>query len=242
MNQVLFTVASNRPITRDVWELRLTGDTSHITAPGQFVNLHIDGCYLRRPLSVGAVEDGQLTLIYKVVGRGTELLTHMTAGQTLDALSGLGNGFDLSAAGAHPLLAGGGVGVVPLYQLCRSLKAAGTEPTVVLGFNSADDVFYQKEFEALAETRICTADGTAGRKGFVTDAISDLTYSYFYACGPEPMFRALDRVVSGPGEYSFEARMGCGFGACMGCSCQTKYGSKRICKDGPVLKREEIVW
>ena len=203
MNQVLFTVASNRPIARDVWELRLTGDTSHITAPGQFVNLHIDGCYLRRPLSVGAVEDGQLTLIYKVVGRGTELLTHMTAGQTLDALSGLGNGFDLSSAEAQPLLVGGGVRVVPLYQLGCSLKAAGTEPTVVLGFNSADDVFYQKEFEALAETRICTADGTAGRKGFVTDAIGDLTYSYFYACGPEPMFRALDRVVSGPGDYSF---------------------------------------
>ena len=242
MNQVLFTVASNRPLAQDIWELRLTGDTSHITIPGQFVNLQIDGCYLRRPLSVGAVDEGRLTLIYKVVGRGTELLTHMTTGQTLDALAGLGNGFDLSAAGHRPLLAGGGVGVVPLYQLCRSLKAAGTEPTVVLGFNSAADVFYRQEFEALAETRICTADGSEGRKGFVTDAIGDLDYSYFYACGPEPMFRALDRVVSGPGEYSFEARMGCGFGACMGCSCQTKYGSKRICKDGPVLKREEIVW
>ena len=242
MKEVLYTILENRPIAREIWELRLAGDTTPITAPGQFVNLRIDGCYLRRPLSVGAVDKGRLTLIYKVVGRGTWQLSLMQPGEALNALAGLGNGFDLSAAGAQPLLIGGGVGAVPLWQLCRALCGAGTAPTVVLGFNSAADVFYRENFEALADTVICTADGTLGRKGFATEAIGGLHYTYFYACGPEPMFKALDQVLTGPGEYSFEARMGCGFGACMGCSCRTKYGSKRICKDGPVLKREEIIW
>lgn len=242
MKEVLYTILENRPIAREIWELKLAGDTGPVTAPGQFVNLRIDGCYLRRPLSVGAADRDRLTLIYKVVGHGTRLLSLMRPGETLNALAGLGNGFDVSATGARPLLIGGGVGVVPLWQLCRTLHGMGAKPMVVLGFNSAEDAFYRENFETLADTVLCTADGTLGRKGFVTEAIGDLHYTYFYACGPEPMFRALDKVLTGAGEYSFEARMGCGFGACMGCSCRTKYGFKRICKDGPVLKREEIIW
>lgn len=243
MKEVNYRVEANRSIARNVYELRLSGDTDAITAPGQFVNLLIDGCYLRRPLSVCCAEDGNLTLIYKVVGKGTEILSRMPQGSIINTLAGLGNGFDISRAGDRPLLIGGGVGVPPMYQLCRELISAGASPTVVLGFNTAADVFYREEFAALGvPVYVATADGSVGIKGFVTDAIRGLTYSYFYACGPEAMFRALEQVVVTPGEYSFEERMGCGFGACMGCSCKTKYGSKRICKEGPVLRREEVIW
>lgn len=243
MKEVNYTVERNRKIARDIYEIVLRGDNTAVTRPGQFVNLLIDGCYLRRPLSVCNVEGDLLTLIYKVVGKGTEILSHTEPGAVINTLSGLGNGFDVTRAGGYPLLVGGGVGVPPMYLLCRRLVEAGAKPTVVLGFNTADDVFYAEEFRALgAEVHITTADGSVGTKGFVTDVVGRLMYTYFYTCGPMPMFRALEKVVTTSGEYSFEERMGCGFGACMGCSCKTKYGTKRICVNGPVLKREEIIW
>ena len=243
MKEVNYTLESNRKIAKDIYEMVLTGDNSAITRPGKFVNLLIDGCYLRRPLSVCNVEGDRLTLIYKVVGKGTEILSHAEPGAVFDTLTGLGNGFDVTRAGSYPLLVGGGVGVPPMYLLCRRLIENGAKPTVVLGFNTADDVFYRERFEALGpEVRVTTADGSVGTRGFVTDEVKRLMYTYFYACGPMPMFRALDQVVTTSGEYSFEERMGCGFGACMGCSCKTKYGTKRICVDGPVLRREEVIW
>lgn len=243
MKQVIYTLVENIPLAQNVFRMRLTGDNSAITTPGQFVNLKIDGCYLRRPISVCDCRADELTLIYKVVGKGTEIMSKLPIGSQLDTLAGLGNGFTVSRGGEAPLLIGGGVGVPPLYWLCRELVATGVRPTVVLGFNSAADVFYTQEFEALgARVLLATADGSAGTRGFVTDVVSGLEYTYFYSCGPEPMFRALDKVLTTSGEYSFESRMGCGFGACMGCSCKTKYGNKRICKDGPVLTREEVIW
>lgn len=243
MKEVIYRVSANERIARDIYEIRLTGDNSAITRPGQFVNLLIDGCYLRRPLSVCNVEGDELTLIYKVVGKGTEILSRTPVGTEINTLVGLGNGFDVTCHAGYPLLVGGGVGVPPMYLLCRRLVEAGAKPTVVLGFNRADEIFYREKFEALgAEVHIATADGSVGTKGFVTDVIGRLMYTYFYACGPEPMFRAMEKVVTTSGEYSFEERMGCGFGACMGCSCKTKYGTKRICVNGPVLKREEVVW
>lgn len=243
MKEVVYRIVQNRKIAHDVFEMRLTGDTSAVCTPGQFVDLAVDGCYLRRPLSVCDRTEQGLTLIYKVVGKGTEILSGMQTGKKLNALAGLGNGFHVDAGGERPLLVGGGVGVPPMYWLCRELISAGKKPTVVLGFNQAEDVFYAEEFERIG-ARVCltTADGSMGIKGFVTDAVKELDYTYFYACGPEPMFRALDAVVTTAGEYSFESRMGCGFGACMGCSCKTKYGYKRICRDGPVLRREEVIW
>lgn len=243
MKEVNYTVESNRRIARDIWEMVLCGDNSAITRPGQFVNLLIEGCYLRRPLSVCNVESDRLTLIYKVVGKGTEILSRTQSGTVINTLSGLGNGFDVTRAGERPLLVGGGVGVPPMYLLCRRLIENGAKPVVVFGFNTADDVFYRAEFEALgAEVHIATADGSVGTRGFVTDVVKNLDYTYFYTCGPLPMFYALERTVKTAGEYSFEERMGCGFGTCMGCSCKTKYGTKRICVNGPVLKREEIIW
>ena len=241
--EVNYRVGSNRPIAKDVWELKLFGDNSRISRPGQFVNLRIDGCYLRRPLSVCAVDGDRLTLIYKVVGKGTEILSRMREGSVINALTGLGNGFDVSAGGASPLLIGGGVGVPPMYQLCRELIAGGSSPIVALGFHRAEDVFYQKEFSELgAEVHLATADGSLGTKGFVTELVKPLQYTFFYACGPEAMFRALEAVLTTPGEYSFEERMGCGFGACMGCSIETLKGPKRICKEGPVFESKELLW
>lgn len=236
-------MTGNKKIADNVYEMKLTGDISAVTAPGQFVNLSVDGCYLRRPISVCDAEGNELTLIYKVVGKGTEIMSGMLPGRKIDVLTGLGNGYDVSASGERPLLIGGGVGVPPLYKLAKELAAAGRKPCAVLGFNTASEVFYADEFRAAgAETYIATADGSAGIKGFVTDVMKGLDYTYFYACGPMPMFRAVEAIAKTSGEYSFEERMGCGFGACMGCSCKTKYGEKRICKDGPVLKREEIIW
>lgn len=242
--EVNYRIESNRLLARDIMEIRLIGDNSRIQRPGQFVNLRIDGCFLRRPLSVCSVDGDRLTLIYKIVGKGTEILSHLPVGSTLNALTGLGNGFDTTASGPRPLLIGGGVGVPPLYQLCRSLVEAGSSPIVAIGFNRADEVFYTEEFTRLgADVRLATADGSLGTRGFVTDIVRLLPdYSYFYACGPEAMFRALEPVLTTPGEYSFEEHMGCGFGACMGCSCKTKYGYKRLCTEGPVLRREEVIW
>ena len=243
MTQGIYEIRSNVKIARDVYEMVLSGDTSAITAPGQFLNIKIEGLYLRRPISICDWDAQSITLIYKVVGEGTEKMVAWKEGDICDVLTGLGNGFDVSCSGDEPLLIGGGVGVPPMYGLCKRLIAEGKKVKVVLGFNTKDEIFYEEEFKALgAETVVTTVDGSHGVKGFVTDAMKDMNYTYFYTCGPMPMFKAIEKTAVGSGEYSFEERMGCGFGACMGCSCKTKYGYKRICKDGPVLKREEIVW
>lgn len=242
MNDVTMMVLQNRRLTADVWEIILQGDTTAITRPGQFVNLKIEDCYLRRPISVCDINGDRLTLIYKVVGRGTALLSELHAGETLPVLTGLGNGYDLSLAGDAPLLLGGGVGVPPLYLLAKRLIEQGRTVQVVLGFNRKCEVFYEKEFRALgAKVTVTTADGSYGAKGFVTDALPE-HYSHVYTCGPEPMLRAVYRKIRTSGSFSFESRMGCGFGACMGCSCKTITGYKRICKDGPILEKEEIRW
>ncbi len=243
MVQVFYTVETNEKIAKNVYKMTLSGDTSAITAPGQFVNFKVEDCYLRRPISVCAYDDGLLTVIYKVVGKGTDIMAKWEKGAKVDTLVGLGNGYDLTVSGHKPLLIGGGVGVPPMYQLCRRLREAGREVQVILGFGSADEVFYEDEFKALgADVYVATADGSRGTKGFVTDVMKNLDYTYFYTCGPEPMFKAIEKIAKTSGQYSFEERMGCGFGACMGCSCKTLYGNKRICVDGPVLRREEIIW
>lgn len=250
MKQEIFKILTNQQLAKDVYRMTLTGDTCGIR-PGQFVNIKLDGLYLRRPISVCDCVGCVLTLIYKVVGKGTELMSKMTQCEELDVLTGLGNGYDLTKSGETPLLIGGGVGVPPLYMLCRKFVEEGKHPTVVLGFNKAEEVFYPNEFAALgAEVKVATVDGSVGVKGFVTDAIAALAdegkkFSYFYTCGPEPMLKAVynSPVLDGvEGEFSFEERMGCGFGACMGCSCKTVTGYKRICKDGPVLEKKEILW
>ena len=242
MKDLIFTIEDNKKIAKNTYEMVLTGDCSDIKC-GQFVNLKIDGFYLRRPISVCCVEGDKLTLIYKVVGEGTEVMAKMEKGAQILTLTGLGNGYDTRKSGDKPLLVGGGAGVPPMYQLCRELVAQGKKPSVIIGFNTADEVFYENEFKALgANVIVATADGTQGVKGFVTDAFDMVDYTYFYTCGPEPMLKAVYNKSITSGEFSFEERMGCGFGACMGCSCKTKYGNKRICKDGPVLVKEEIIW
>ena len=243
MKNVIYTVESNVRIADSIYKMVLVGDTSDITAPGQFINIKLDGFYLRRPISVCDYDEKTVTIIYKVVGAGTEAMAEMGEGEKLDTLIGLGNGFDTSKSGDTPVLIGGGVGVPPMYNLCKKLVAEGKKPTVILGFNSAKDVFYENEFKTLgAAVYVATADGSYGTKGFVTTVLEGLEYSYFYTCGPEPMFRAIDKIAKTSGQYSFEERMGCGFGACMGCSCKTLTGNKRICKEGPVMEREEIIW
>ena len=240
-----YRIVENRPLTPNVYRMTIEGDTQWITRPGQFVNIEIEGLYLRRPISVCDYSQSDITLIYKIVGRGTEAMSRMQAGQTLDVLTGLGNGFNADIECHRPLLVGGGVGVPPLYRLAKDLIARGRKVSVVLGFNTAAEVFYADEFRALgADVYVSTADGSLGVKGFVTDAIRDkgIDFDYFYACGPLPMLRALCQACATPGELSFEERMVCGFGACMGCSCKTLTGNKRICKEGPVMKREEIIW
>jgi len=244
MKQGIFTILENTPLTRDMYRLVLAGDTSAVTAPGQFVNIRLDGFYLRRPISVCDSEPGKLTLLYKVVGHGTAAMAKMQQGEKMDILTGLGNGYNTAKAGGHPLLIGGGAGVPPMFWLARQLIAAGKSVTVIMGFNTASEVYYKDEFEALgARVIVCTADGSMGTKGFVTAAIPEAgEISFIYTCGPEPMLKAVYNASDADGEYSFEERMGCGFGACMGCSCKTKYGNKRICREGPVLTKEEIIW
>ena len=238
----MFKIIENNKIAKDVYKMVLEGDTSKITAPGQFVNIKLEEKFLRRPISVCDAKENRLTLIYKVVGEGTEIMSEMQQGTELDILTGLGNGYDISKS-KKPLLIGGGVGVPPLYYLAKCLIAAGQKPSVILGFNTEEEVFLEEEFKALGcDTYVTTADGSYGIKGFVTDALGMVDYDYFYTCGPMPMFKAIEAVIKTSGQYSFEERMGCGFGACMGCSCKTKNGYKRICKDGPVLEREEIIW
>ena len=243
MKQSIFTIVENLPLTDVVYKMVMSGDTSDVTASGQFVNIKLDGLFLRRPISVCDCEDGKLTIIYKVVGKGTEQMKNMKAGEKLDILTGLGNGYDLTPAGDAPLLIGGGVGVPPMYMLAKKLIAEGKKVSVILGFNTKSEIFGEEDFRALgASVEVTTVDGSYGIKGFVTDAMKDMEYSYFYTCGPEPMLRAIYNTSKTSGQLSFEERMGCGFGACMGCSCKTLYGNKRICKDGPVLVKEEIIW
>ncbi len=242
MKQVLLEIKENRALTDNVFLMKLCGDVSDITASGQFVNIKLDGLYLRRPISVCDCENDTLTIIYKVVGKGTEQMSRMKEG-FLDVLTGLGNGYDTALSGERPLLLGGGVGVPPLYMLAKKLIAEGKKVSVVLGFNTESEIFYEEEFKKLgADVTVATADGSYGVKGFATDACKDMDYTYFYTCGPEPMLRAIYGALNTSGQFSFEERMGCGFGACMGCSCKTITGYKRICKDGPVLKKEEILW
>ena len=242
MKDSIFKVKSNKLIAKNTYETVLVGDTSDITASGQFVNIKLDGFYLRRPISVCDVEGDELTIIYKVVGEGTEVMSRMTGGEELLTLTGLGNGYDTSKSGDSPLLIGGGAGVPPMYYLARKLIAEGKKPRAILGFGSADEVFYKEKFEALGvPVTVTTVDGSEGVKGFVTDAMTD-SYTYFFTCGPEPMLKAVYNKSETSGQFSFEERMGCGFGACMGCTCKTKYGNKRICRDGPVLVKEEIIW
>ncbi len=241
----IYTIKSNTPLTPVVYRMVLEGDTQHITRSGQFINIELAGKYLRRPISVCDYDNKTITIIYKVVGRGTEQMKAMAQGEQLDILTGLGNGFSTENSAKRPLLVGGGVGVPPMYNLCKRLLGEGKSPIVILGFNTASEIFYAEEFRALGvKTYISTADGSVGTKGFVTDIIREqaLEFDYLYTCGPLPMLKALYDATSVDAEFSFEERMGCGFGACMGCTCKTKYGNKRICKDGPVLKREEIIW
>ena len=222
--------------------MTLRGDTSAITAPGQFVNIQLDGLFLRRPISVCDVAGDQLTIIYKVVGKGTAQMAAMQTG-TLDVLTGLGNGYDLSVSGERPVLLGGGVGVPPMYMLAKQLIAQGKKVAVILGFNTKAEVFYEQAFRDLgANVTVSTVDGSYGMKGFVTDVLANVDYTHFYTCGPEPMLKAVYKATTTSGQMSFEKRMGCGFGACMGCSCKTITGYKRICKEGPVMRKEEILW
>ena len=242
MKQGIFQITENTPLTSNVYRMRLNGDVSEITVPGQFINIKLDGNYLRRPISVCDVDTDGVTIIYKVVGKGTKQMSRMTDGE-LDVLTGLGNGYDISMAGDKPLLIGGGVGVPPMYLLAKELTKQGKDVQVILGFNTKDEIFYEQEFAHLgAKVTVTTVDGSYGVKGFVTDAMADMAYSYFYTCGPEPMLKAIYRASTTDGQFSFEERMGCGFGACMGCSCKTVTGYKRICKDGPVLTKGEILW
>lgn len=242
MKQVLLTVKENTLLTDNVYKMTLAGDCSDIIAPGQFVNIKIDGLFLRRPISVCDSEGDLLTIIYKVVGKGTKLMSEMPVGTVLDVLTGLGNGYDLEICGENPLLLGGGVGVPPMYMLAKELKAQGKSVYVILGFNTKSEVFYEEEFKALGcDVAVTTVDGSYGKKGFVTDAMPE-NYSHFCCCGPEPMLKAVYKSTVTSGQFSFEERMGCGFGACMGCSCKTITGYKRICKEGPVMKKEEILW
>ncbi len=245
LKQGLFTVLENKKIADNIFKMTLGGDVSAITVPGGFVNIKLDGFFLRRPISVCSVFSDGFTIIYKAVGGGTEAMTKSEVGQVLDVLTGLGNGFDTSKSGVSPLLIGGGVGVPPMYFLAERLISEGKKPIAVLGFNTKSEAFYIDEFKKLGvETFVTTADGSLGLKGFVTDALKNIekTYTYFYTCGPKPMLKAVYDSTYTSGQFSFEERMGCGFGACMGCTCKTKYGNKRICKDGPVLIKEEIIW
>lgn len=242
MKDLIFEVKENIALTDSVFQMKLAGDTSEITAPGQFVNIKLEGLYLRRPISVCDCEEGLLTIVYKAVGKGTGLMSGMKPGTKLEILTGLGNGYDLSLSGDSPLLIGGGVGVPPMYLLAKKLIAQGKKPSVILGFNKKDEIFYEEEFKALGlDVTVTTVDGSYGVKGFVTNAM-DKSYTYFYTCGPEPMLKAIYKAAVTEGQFSFEKRMGCGFGACMGCSCKTITGYKRICKEGPVMKKEEILW
>ncbi len=242
MKQGLFRIAENRPLTEKVSRLCLEGDCSHVGEPGQFVDLRLEGLFLRRPLSVCDVEGDRLTLLYEESGKGTALLRTLPEGTVLDVLTGLGRGFDRSLAGSSPLLIAGGTGASPLYGLAKRLCAEGRDVTVILGFATAAERFYEEEFRALGVTLcVCTEDGSYGRAGFVTEAM-DRPASYFYTCGPKAMMQSVCARAETDGQLSLAVRMGCGFGACMGCRVETISGGRRVCKDGPVFGKGEILW
>lgn len=237
-----YIIISNERIASGIWSMCLKGDTTALKAPGQFVNILLPKLYLRRPISVCDWTDGELRIVYKVVGEGTEYMSHLQAGGQLDILTGLGNGYDMTSAGDTPLLIGGGVGVPPLLGLAKHLRQNGKHVQVVLGFNTREDVILADEFAQIGcEVEVVTMDGSCGKKGLVTDAL-DKQYSYFYTCGPMPMLRALAGQLKGEGQMSLEARMGCGFGICMGCTIETKNGPMRVCKEGPVFFKDELIW
>lgn len=240
----VYEILKNEMMTKDVYKMVLKGETKYIKAPGQFINLKIDGCYLRRPISVSDWDENTITIIYKIFGKGTEIMSKMNVGEKLDIITGLGNGFNTNLSGQRPILIAGGVGVPPMYRLCKELIQEEKSPIVVLGFNTKEEIFYENEFKDLGvKVYVSTVDGSYGINGFVTDAIKDLKdYTYYYACGPMPMLKAIYDETQSDGELSLEERMGCGFGACMGCSIQTTEGTKRICKEGPVFRKEEIIW
>ena len=243
--QGMYKVTYNSQIAKNIYKMILTGDTEPLKKPGQFVNIKIPGLYLRRPISVCDVGEGEFSIIYKIVGQGTTELSQLCRGETLDILTGLGNGFNINQCGNRTLLIGGGVGIPPLYWLAKALLQEGKTPVAILGFNTAAEIFMEKEFINLdIQTFVTTMDGSYGSKGVVTNLISEkeITGDYFCACGPIPMLRAVCTACSFSGQVSFEQRMGCGFGACMCCSIMTKKGPKRICKEGPVLLKEEILW
>lgn len=243
MKQGIFKITKNVNLTDDVMLMVLEGDATAITKPGQFINIKLEGKYLRRPISVCYATENEITIIYKVVGHGTKQMSEMNVGEELDVLTGLGNGYDISLSGEKPLLIGGGVGVPPLYMLAKKLIDLGKKVTVILGFNTKNEIFYENEFKNLGcDVFVTTVDGSYGTKGFVTNVMEELDYSYFYTCGPEPMLKAIYKASKTSGELSFEERMGCGFGACMGCSCKTITGYKRICKEGPVMSKGDILW
>ena len=243
MKQSIFEIRSNVALTDTAYKMVLAGDTSAITASGQFVNIQLDGLFLRRPISICDYDDETFTIIYKVVGKGTEAMAAMAPGTKLDILTGLGNGYDISLVGERPVLMGGGIGVPPMYNLAKKLLAQSKEVTVILGFNTKSEIFYEEEFKARGgNVTVTTVDGSYGVKGFITTPLENMDYDYFCTCGPEPMLKAVYKATKTPGQMSFEERMGCGFGACMGCSCKTLTGYKRICKEGPVMKKEEILW
>ncbi len=243
MQQIDLTITNNKQLTNQVYLMELSGSIEKPLKPGQFINLSISNLYLRRPISVCDYKDNLITIIYKVVGKGTEILSKMESGQIINTLTNLGNGFNVQNDAKKPLLIGGGVGVPPLYFLAKELIKLGKKPNVILGFNNKDEAFFEEEFKQLGiETYITTVDGSKGKKGFVTDILDSIEYDYFYTCGPKPMLKAIYNKSTKDGEFSFEERMGCGFGACMGCSIKTKNGNKRICKEGPVFLKEEIIW
>jgi dihydroorotate dehydrogenase electron transfer subunit len=243
MENIIFEICSNEMLAQGIYRLRLCGGYRDEVMPGQFVQVRLPGFYLRRPISVCDAGDGILTLIYKTVGDGTDALSRMKCGEKLDILTGLGNGYDLSRAGDAPLVLGGGVGIPPLYMLCRKLSEKGCKVTAVLGFNTSADVFYTDEFAEICERVIVsTADGSHGIRGFVTDAAADVKHTFYYSCGPKPMLDSVARVFGSAGQMSLEERMGCGFGTCMGCTVMTKSGARRVCADGPVFDAGEIYY
>lgn len=244
MKQSVYEITENLQLTENIFRMKLKGDVSAVTAPGQFIDIRLNDYYLRRPISVCDVENGEIIIVYKTVGHGTEVMSQLPVGEKLDILTGLGNGYDMNRSGEHPLLIGGGVGVPPLYMLAKKLKEQHKEVSVILGFNTAKEVFYETEFKALGcDVKVTTVDGSYGNKGFVTNAFPLVeNYTFTYACGPMPMLKAVYNTAVTDCQYSFEERMGCGFGACMGCSTKTKNGYKRVCKDGPVFDKEEILW
>ncbi len=243
MKQEIFEVISNTNLAQRIYKIVLKGNTEAIERPGQFVDIKTGNYFLRRPIAVCDYTEDSLTIVFKVFGGGTEWLSEVKPGDKLDLLVGLGNGYDTSLSGDRPLLLGGGAGTPPLYCLCKQLIAEGKKPTVVLGFNTFEDVFFKKEFKELGVILyITTADGSYGTRGFVTTPMPEIDYTYFYCCGPDLMMKTVYDESKTSGQFSFEERMGCGFGACMGCSRKTKSGTKRVCKEGPVFFKEDILW